>query len=346
MTSPALDYPFRDPPAPGRLISVAPGIWWLRMPLPFALDHINLWVLDDGADAMALVDCGVSDDITRALWNELFTGPLAGRRATRLIATHFHPDHIGLAGWLAGRLEVGLTTTPSEWLFGRMLWLETGPDYAANQGAFYRRLGLDPALCDDIERRGNTYRPRIDAVPPSFTAIGEGDVLSIGGQDWQAIVGGGHSPEHLCLYCAEAGVLISGDQVLPRISPIVGVWPQQPDEDPLAAFLESLDRLRALPGDTLVLPSHGLPFRGLHARIDDLAAHHAERLERTRDSVAAPATVAEVMRTLFTRPMDANQVVFAIGETMAHLAHLAHQGEIVRDTGPDGVWRYTNPSIK
>ncbi|EPY02401.1 MBL fold metallo-hydrolase [Magnetospirillum fulvum] len=340
MKSPVLDYPFSQPPEPGRLTEVAPGISWLRMPLPFALDHINLWVLDDGADAMVLVDCGVSDDLTRSLWRDLLDGPLAGRRATRLIATHFHPDHIGLAGWLAERLKVGLTATRTEWLFGRMLWLETDPDYAVNQGDFYRRLGLDPALCDDIERHGNTFRTRIDAVPPRFTAVGEGDVLTIGGQDWQAIVGGGHSPEHLCLYCAKAGVLISGDQVLPRISPIVGVWPQQPDEDPLAAFLDSLTRLRALPEETLVLPSHGLPFRGLHARIDVLAAHHAERLERTRDSVAVPATVAEVMKVLFTRPMDANQTVFAAGETMAHLAHLAHQGEIVRETGPNGVWTY------
>ncbi|WP_074766568.1 MBL fold metallo-hydrolase [Magnetospirillum fulvum] len=339
-----MDYPFSHPPESGRLAQVAPGISWLRMPLPFALDHINLWVLDDGTDGMVLVDCGVSDDITRALWCDVLDGPLAGRRATRLIATHFHPDHIGLAGWLAERLKVELTATPSEWLFGRMLWLETGPDYAVNQGDFYRRLGLDAALCDEIEQRGNTYRTRIDAIPPRFEAIGEGDVLTIGGQDWHAIIGGGHSPEHLCLYCAKAGVLISGDQVLPRISPIVGIWPQQPDEDPLAAFLDSLGRLRALPEDTLVLPSHGLPFRGLHARIDDLAAHHAERLDRTRDSVVAPATVAEVMRVLFTRPMDSNQVVFAAGETMAHLAHLAYQGEIVRETGADGVWAYQLPT--
>ncbi|CCG40101.1 MBL fold metallo-hydrolase [Magnetospirillum molischianum] len=340
MAPSSLVYPFSQPPEPGQLIQVAPGISWLKMPLPFALDHINLWVLDDGSDGMALVDCGVSDDLTRTLWSELLDGPLVGRRATRLIATHFHPDHIGLAGWLAARLDVGLTATRSEWLFGRMLWLESDPDYAANQADFYRSLSLDSALCDEIERHGNTYRSRIDAVPPRFEAIREDDVLTIGGRDWRAIVGGGHSPEHLCLYCAEAGVLISGDQVLPRISPIVGVWPQQPDEDPLSAFLDSLMRLRALPEDTLVLPSHGLPFRGLHARIDVLAAHHAERLERTLESVETPATVVEVMRVLFPRPMDSNQTVFAAGETVAHLAHLAQRGEIVRETGPGGAWTY------
>jgi len=340
LKSSSLDYPISHPPEPGRLTEVAPGISWLRMPLPFALDHINLWVLEDGSDGMALVDCGVSDDITRTLWTELFDGPLHGRRATRLIATHFHPDHIGLAGWLTERLDVELTTTLSEWLFGRMLWLETGDDYASNQADFYRRLGLDPAFCDDVGQSGNTYRCRIDAVPPRFEAIGEDDILTIGGRNWRAIIGGGHSPEHLCLYCAEAGVLISGDQVLPRISPIVGVWPQQPDEDPLTAFLDSLARLRCLPEDTLVLPSHGLPFLGLHSRIDDLAAHHAERLERTCESVVTPATVAEVMRVLFPRSMEPHQLVFAAGETMAHLSHLARQGEIVRETGPNGVWTY------
>jgi len=335
-----LSYPFDLPPEPGRLIEVAPGIAWIRMPLPFALDHINLWVLDDDDGGITLVDCGVADGVTRQLWSALLSGPLSGRPARRLIATHFHPDHIGLAGWLGERLSVELTATLGEWLFARMLWLEDSPAYYTNQNEFYRRLGLDPATCTSISRRGNSYRPRIDPIPVRFNGVGEGDCLRIGGREWRAIVTAGHSPEHLSLYCAEAGVLISGDQVLPRISPIVGVWPQQPDENPLAPFLAALTRLTSLPEETLVLPSHGLPFRGLHPRLADLAAHHAERLECTLASLDHPSTVAEVMRTLFPRALDSSQIVFAVGETLAHLAYLVGQGAAQRETPPSGVWRF------
>jgi glyoxylase-like metal-dependent hydrolase (beta-lactamase superfamily II) len=204
----SLAYPFEQPPQPAHLTEVAPGIAWVRMPLPFALDHINLWVLDDEAGGMTLVDSGVADPVTRGLWDTLLDGPLSGRRAHRLIATHFHPDHMGLAGWLGGQLEVGLTATQGEWLFARMLWLEDSSDYHDNQAEFYRCLGLDPALCDDIAQRGNTYRPRIEAIPVRFEGVRDGDELTIGGRAWRAIVTGGHSPEHLCLYCAESGVLI------------------------------------------------------------------------------------------------------------------------------------------
>jgi len=336
-----LFYPFDLPPEPGRLIEVAPGIAWIQMPLPFALDHINLWVLDDDENGISLIDCGVADAVTRQLWIALFAGPLAGRPARRLIATHFHPDHIGLAGWLGERLSVELTTTLGEWLFARMLWLEDSPAYYNNQNDFYRRLGLDPATCAAISRRGNSYRPRIDPIPVRFHGVRDGDLLRIGGREWQAIITAGHSPEHLCLYCPEAGVLIAGDQVLPRISPIVGVWPQQPDENPLAPFLASLTRLETLPEDTLVLPSHGLPFRGLRPRLADLAAHHAERLNRTREAVETASSVAEVMRCLFPRTMDSSQIVFAAGETLAHLAYLVDEGTVQREPTPSGVWRFS-----
>ncbi|MEO0035731.1 MAG: hypothetical protein RLZZ501_1754 [Pseudomonadota bacterium] len=336
-----LTYPFELPPEPGRLIEVAPGISWFQMPLPFALDHINLWALDDEEGGLTLIDCGVADAVTRQLWSALLSGPLAGRPVRRLIATHFHPDHIGLAGWLAERLSVELTATQGEWLFARMLWLEDSPAYYTNQTEFYRRLGLDPATCATISRRGNSYRPRIDPIPVRFKGVEDGAVLRIGGREWRAIVTAGHSPAHLSLYCPEAGVLISGDQVLPRISPIVGVWPQQPDENPLAPFLAALTRLEALPEDTLVLPSHGLPFHGLHPRLADLAAHHGERLDRTRAALDRPATTAEVMRSLFPRAMDPSQIVFAVGETLAHLAYLVERGEVHRETAAGGVWRFS-----
>jgi glyoxylase-like metal-dependent hydrolase (beta-lactamase superfamily II) len=334
-----LIHPFTEPPAAAQLMEVAPGVRWVRMPLPFALDHINLWVLDDG-DGVVLVDTGLGNDATMVLWEEIFAGPLKGVKVNRLIATHFHPDHMGLAGWLCERLDVDLTAMMREWLFGRMLWLEDSADFVDNQLRYYTRIGLDAEQLEGVKERRNTYRSRIGMIPVRVVGIRHGDLLSIGGRSWRVIEGGGHSPEHACLYCEEAGLLISGDQVLPRISPIVGVWPQQPESEPLSLFLDALDRLRHLPADTLVLPSHGLPFKGLHTRIDDLKAHHAERLDRTLEACAAPATAVEVLKVLFKRPLDAHQLGFATGETLAHLHHLMKKGCVVRTLETDGVWRY------
>lgn len=339
MSRSKLTYPIAEPPAPACLLEVAPGVRWVRMPLPFALDHINLWVLDDG-DGVVLVDTGLGSDETKALWQQIFAGPLAGKAVTRLVATHFHPDHMGLAGWLCERLGVELTASLREWLFGRMLWLEDSDTFVANQVRHYTRLGLDAAGLEGVRERRNSYRARIEEMPVRVVGIRDGDELVIGGRAWRMIEGGGHSPEHACLYCQEAGVLISGDQVLPRISPNIGVWPQQPESEPLGLFLDALQRLRHLPEDTLVLPSHGLPFLGLHTRIDDITAHHAERLEATLAACAEPADAVRVLKALFTRELDAHQLGFAAGETLAHLHHLMKRGAVLRSMGEDGVWRY------
>jgi glyoxylase-like metal-dependent hydrolase (beta-lactamase superfamily II) len=334
-----LDHPFAKPPAAGTVIEVAAGIRWLRMPLPFALDHINLWVLDDG-DAWCLIDTGVGNDDTKALWRGLFDGPLAGRTPKRLVCTHFHPDHMGLAGWLTQRFGIDLTATQGEWAFGRMLCLDVGEDYLDNQVDYYRRAGYTPDLLAGIRERGNGFRGRVVPIPPHYRRIADGDTLEIGGRAWRVIEGGGHAPEHACLYSAEAGVLISGDQVLPRISPIIGVWPQEPEAEPLSLFLAALGRLKALPADTLVLPSHGLPFRGLHARIAELEHHHAERLDRALAACETPVTALEVLRVLFRRELDPIQVGFATGETLAHLHHLMAEGKVRREARDDGVWTY------
>ena len=340
MSRTSLDHPFAEPPAAAQITEVAPGIAWIRMPLPFALDHINLWALADGDGRLALVDSGLGNEETKALWRRLFDGALASRRPGRLICTHFHPDHMGLAGWLCDEFAMEMTATQREWLFGRMLWLEDSEDFIANQAEYYHRIGFDAAQVEDVRRRGNTYRARIGRIPVRVTGIRHGDRLVVGGRDWRVIEGGGHSPEHACLYCEETRVLISGDQILPRISPIVGVWPQQPEAEPLSLFLDALTRLRDLPEDTLVLPSHGLPFRGLHRRVDDLIAHHAERLERTLEACAQPQTAVVVLRALFKRELDAHQLGFATGETLAHLHHLMAKGQVAREIGADGVWRY------
>ena len=341
MSTADLSFPFPTPPLAGETLEVAPGIMWIRMPLPFALDHINLWALDDG-EGWVLVDTGVGNAETWDLWQKLFAGPLAGKPVTGIICTHFHPDHMGQAGPLARKWGVRMQATVGEWTFGRMLMLEDQPDYADNQVDHYRRAAYDDDMLAGIRERAGTYRTRIQPLPTSITSIRHGDEIPIGQRAWQVIEGGGHSPEHACLWCEEANILISGDQILPKISPIIGVWPQEPDAEPLSQFLDALARLKAeLPADALVLPSHNLPFVGLHQRADQLHAHHQDRLAATLEACAQPdITARDVLKALFKRPLDAQQTSFAIGESLSHLHYLMAEGKVVRSDRGDGVWVY------
>ena len=335
----SLVYPHPHPIDAGTALTVAPGIIWLRMPLPFQLNHINLWLLEDG-DGWTMVDTGLANDETRALWEKLFETTLAGKPITRLICTHFHPDHMGLASWLTERWGIEMWTTQGEWAVGRLLSVDHTAAFIDGQVAFYRRSGLSEDLLEVVRERGNVYAERVVPIPVAYHRIRDGQTISIGGRAWQVITGTGHAVEHAALYCAEAGVLISGDQVLPRISPVVAVWPSDPAADPLDDFLTSLDRYRPLPDTTFVLPSHGLPFSGLHARLDELAHHHDQRLDKTLGFCAEPATAADVLRRLFTRDLDAHQLLFAVGESLAHIHYLMAHGRILCDTRADGVWMY------
>jgi len=334
-----LSYPFAGRPAAGETIEVAPGVLWIRMPLPFALNHINLWALEDEG-GWTLVDTGIFDDTTRGLWDQLFAGPLAGRKVVRLIVTHFHPDHAGLAGWLTERFGVELWMTRAEWLHARMLQQDTGPEMMAQQVAFYEQAGAPAEYLEGVRKAGPSYAKRVGPVPRAYRRIHGGEEIAIGGRRWRVVIGLGHAPEHACLFCEEEKLLIAGDMVLPRISPNVSVWPNEPDANPLAEFLSSLGPIRALPGETLVLPSHNEPFRGLRERIDELGHHHEERLEKLVSLMPAPKTAMEIARGLFTRPLDQHQTGFAIGETLSHIGLLRSRGSAVRERGDDGAWRY------
>lgn len=338
------DYAFDGEPPIGETWEVAPGVRWLRMPLPFKLDHINLWMLEDG-DGWTIVDTGINTEETRDAWERVFVNTLDGKPVKRVIVTHFHPDHVGLAGWLTTKFNVPLWMPYTEWSTGRMLSFETGQTAGDVFHTFYKAAGFTGERLAQVDRRVGRYGGNISPIPAAIRRIGHGDDIAIGGHSWRVIEGNGHSPEHACLYCPDLGVLISGDQILPKISPNVSVWPQEPEGDPLARFLSSLERFRGLPADTLVLPSHNWPFRGLLERLDDLADHHVERLDEAqaacadRDAVGG-ATAVDVLEHLFKRELDTHQMFFAIGESLAHLHHLMTQGRVRRETDALGVYRF------
>ncbi len=350
-----LDYPFGDDlPSLGRTLEVAPGIRWLRMLLPFQLNHINLWLLRDRmddahgtpTDGWTVVDCGIDNPPTRAAWEDIFANELDGLPVLRVIVTHMHPDHIGLAHWLTER-------------WGVALWISATDYQVAVQGsaasssfggeAFARFMAVhgltDPASQEKIKARTSYYSSMVPAVPPRYRRLLDGYRVAIGGRDWTCHVGYGHAPEHIGLHSPELGVLISGDMVLPRISTNVSVHEHEPEGDPLRLYLDSIERMRALPADTLVLPSHGRPFRGLHTRIDQLAAHHAERFADVLAACAeAPQHAADLLGMLFRRELDLHQTTFAMGESVAHLNALWLAGKLSRRRHADGIYRFSTPA--
>ncbi len=324
-----IEYPWHRAPHDGEATWVVDGISWIRMPLPFALDHINLWVLDDGP-GWTVVDSGFGSPEISKLWEVLFNGVLAGKSIVRLIVTHFHPDHFGQAGWLTTRFSAPLWMARTEWLTGTMLFADRQGRIAGRQAEFFHAHGLPRALYERMKERGNVYCKAITPPPDNFQRIRNGEVLSINGSAWRVITGTGHAPEHVCLYCEDKNLLISGDQVLPGISPNVTLHAAEPESDPLADFFRTMEVLSALPEDVLVLPSHGFPFRGLHVRLEWLARHHADRLELVWEHCAAPRTAADLLSVLFERQMDPHQLGFAMGESLAHAYHLVKTGRLQR----------------
>lgn len=328
----AAPVPALDEPVP-----LAEGILWLRLALPFKLDHINLWLLDDGP-SWTLVDTGYGDARTTAVWDGLLAGGgILGKPLGRILATHFHPDHLGQAGRLCRAFDLPLLMSRSEWLTGRMLQLDTSEEFVAAGLAQDRRAGLDPDLVARRRDRGNAYRPGVTPVPASIEILEAGDEFAAGGTRWRVMIGRGHSPEMVTLYSAERRILIGADQLLPRITPVVGLWPTSPERDPLGSFVRSIEQYEALPEDVLVLPSHERPYRGLRPRLGQLRAHHRARLEETLALCRQPTTAATVMAELFPKELDLHQIGFALAETLAHLVALEREGRVVRRRDAQGV---------
>ncbi|HWH82109.1 MAG TPA: MBL fold metallo-hydrolase [Burkholderiaceae bacterium] len=342
-----LAYPFGDTlPALGTTLEVAPGVRWLRMLLPFQLDHINLWLLRDrldGRDGWSIVDCGITNDATRAAWEQIFANELQGLPVLRVIVTHMHPDHMGLAHWLTEKWGVRLWVSATDYSVARMASGGLATIGGEATARFMASHGLTDAESQaKIKARSNYYASMVPALPPSYRRMMDGDVIAIGGQDWRCHAGYGHAPEHISLHCEQLGILISGDMVLPRISTNVSVHEGEPEANPLMLYLASIKRMKALPEDTLVLPSHGRPFRGLHTRIDQLTAHHDERFADVLKMCAeAPQHAAALLPVLFRRPLDLHQTTFAMGESVAHLHALWLEGRLARQLGDDGIFRFT-----
>jgi glyoxylase-like metal-dependent hydrolase (beta-lactamase superfamily II) len=325
-------------PAAGQTVAVAPGVFWVRMPLPFALDHINLWLLDDG-DGWTMVDTGVLGGDTKQHWQRILGVHLGGARLNRLVCTHSHPDHMGLAGWVAETWGAELWTTEGEWRAGRRYSLE--PIDTGRYRALYRRAGCtDADVADAFGSSGGGIR-HFATVPEIYHRLHDGDTIRMAGHDWIVMTAFGHSVEHACLFSETLNVMIGGDQFLPKITPALVVPIDEPDASPLRQFLDSNRRFLDLPGELRILPSHNLPFEGLRARIGQYESHHAKRLEATLAACERPASCIEVARRIFSRPIDGRSMFFAVGETLSHLRYLQDDRLVVAEADPRGVTMFS-----
>ncbi len=341
-----LHYPLGDAlPDPGASMEVAPGVRWIRMSLPFALNHINLWLLRDvldGREGWSIVDCCIARDESRAQWQQIFDSQLEGLPILRVIVTHMHPDHIGLAYWLCERWNVRLWISATDYNVARLGAM--GPTAFGGEAAahFFAAHGLnDPDSVGQIKARATYFPALVPAVPKQYRRMMDADTLTIGAHQWLCISGYGHAPEHISLYCAALGLLIGGDMMLPRISTNVSVYEVEPEANALRQFLDSIDKFRTLPETTLTLPSHGKPFTGLHTRIGQLHDHHRDRLAEVMQACAEmPCCAAQIVPIMFKRPLDLHQTTFAMGEAVAHLHLLWFEGKLQRTLDDGGVYRF------
>ena len=341
-----ITYPHEIPPAAGESILVAPGILWIRMPLPFALNHINLWLLEDDdedGEGWTIVDTGYGVPATHELWERHFAGVMGGKPVKRIIVTHYHPDHVGCAAWLHEKTHAPVWMTSSEYLSAHAAAEDVAGFDRENSARLFIAHGLAKARPDFAEAqkaRSRAYKRGVPTVPKQYHRIMENDEINIGARTWRVITGFGHAPEHATLFSASDNILISGDQVLPRITTNVGVWGNQPEANPLKQFLDSMKKFDPLPPDTLVLPSHDRVFTGLHQRLEELRHHHQQRLAELEAAIETPKDAAEILPVLFRRKLDEHQLVFAIGEAIAHLHFLWRAGRAKRTLDADGVYSF------
>ena len=335
----SLSFPFPEAPAAAQALPVAPGILWIKLALPFALNHVNVYALEDGA-GWTILDTGLGDQATFDVWEALLSGVLAGRPVVRVIASHFHPDHLGAAGWLCRRTDAPLSMSHTEYLLAKTIRLEPDGLKSEPYRRFYRLHGLAEDATEVVMRQGNNFLRMMSEPPPTYRSLHAGTTIRIGTRVFDIMTGGGHAPEQLMFHHKGDGLLLCADQVLARISPNVSVTAFDPDGDPLGAYLRSLDAIRAhVSDDALVLPGHDLPFKGLHARIDSLKAHHQKRCAMLVEACRQrPQAAANFVPLLFPRPLDPQQKSFAFSEALAHVNYLIEGGQLMKRKAADGSW--------
>ncbi len=331
-----LSYPFEAPEI-GETLEVAPGIHWFRQKLPFHLDHINLWLLEDG-NGWTVVDTGIKLDESKEAWRNIQKTTMAGRPIKRVIVTHLHPDHVGLAGWLAYKHDCRLWMSRTDYLTCRTLWHDTGRDVPKDGVKFYHSAGFNEEQVERYKSRFGFFGHGVARMPDSYRRIKDEDVITIGNHDWRVVMGSGHAPEHVCLWCEELDLFISGDQVLPRISSNVSVHPTEPDGDPLTDWIDSCKKIAEIvPDSVLVCPSHQRCFHGLHARLDQLINGHERNLNNLLKSLATPKRSIDVFGALYKRAIGEDLMGMATGESIAHLNCLISRGLASRTTDEAGI---------
>jgi glyoxylase-like metal-dependent hydrolase (beta-lactamase superfamily II) len=340
-TPKGIRYPWDTPPAEGEAIEIAPGVLWLRLPLPMALDHVNVYALDEG-DSWTIVDTGFSSKRARAIWGKLLAGPLGGKPVSRVIVTHHHPDHVGLAGWFQSEHGAELWTTRTAWLFSRMLQLDEQAIPTQETMAFYRSAGMDPEIfAQRAQERPFNFADVVYPMPLGFHRLKEGDVIEIGGRSWDVRMGNGHSPEHATFWSRDDNLVLSGDQILPSISSNIGVYATEPGADPVGDWLEACERLKAFAReDHLVLGGHKLPFTGLPTRMRQLIDNHHGALDRLLAYIDTPKAAGDCFAPLFKRAIGPSEYGLALVEAIAHLSHLYQTGQASRTMREDGAWVY------
>lgn len=337
-----LDYPYseNEAPVPGAVKKIAEGVFWVRMPLPISLEWINLWLLRE-EDGWTIVDTGMAVEDARNHWRRIFDTVLEGLPVKRVIVTHMHPDHIGLAGWITRKFDAELFMSQLEYISCRMLVSDTGREAPAAGISFYQKAGWNDNQIADYKAKFGRFGSAVSRLPDAYHRLENGQTITIGDHSWEVLVGSGHSPEHVCLFNADQNLLISGDQLLPRISSNVSVHPTEPEADPLKDWLDSCDFLiTQLPPDVLVLPAHNLPFRGAHQRLKALVEGHEKGLMRLMKRLSEPKSVPECFGALFARKITDDILSLATGETIAHLNCLMRRGLVSRQVSESGLALY------
>ncbi|WP_371228393.1 MBL fold metallo-hydrolase [Roseovarius sp. 2305UL8-3] len=331
--------PWETAPAHGEAIEVAAGVLWIRLPLPMALDHVNIYALDEG-DSWTIVDTGIHSRRSVALWGSVLDGPLQGKPVSRVIITHHHPDHVGMAGWLMARFGAELMATRTSWLMARMLILDEEERPTEQALAYWRSAGMDAEIYEARKNdRPYNFADVCHPIPVGYTRVKQDDVIRIGGRDWDVHIGNGHAPEHMTLWSRDDNLVIAGDQIISSISPNIGVYPTEPEADPVTDWLEACERLGTLAHDDhLVLSGHKLPFTGLPFRMQQLIENHHGCLERLVAHLDQPKVASGCFAPLFKRKIDQGLYGLALVETVAHLNHLHQSGAITRQRRADGAW--------